>query len=455
MKILQKPNSLIFDLLSGSTGNGAENYKLSQFAFLKKINESFVLFNTLTRELLSLSEDEFNYCKKEKFQPDENNPLFCGLRDKCFLVPEETDELKRYKEILSVYRCFQKNSRIAQYKIFTTTFCNARCFYCFEEGMRQVSMTEETAENIVKYILKTSKDGQIVLYWFGGEPLCNIPVIDYICTRLNEENKPFISKIITNGYLLDEKTVKKARELWKLEFAQITLDGTEDEHNKRKAYVHPAESPYTKTLRNIELLLKAGVKVISRLNFDENNVDNITELLDLLAVKFRKYENFRAYPTILSVDWLNQHSFRSAETTDYLHEKYVELIKKSEGYGFSKPGKLPTNPKPYYCMAANPLCATISAEGDLYTCQSCDDKMRYGDVVSGITKPEIINSWHNCLETQKKCDTCKFLPECSTFNKCPDDKTFCALDTEFAVERKIRNILQSPAAAEDEEEFCD
>lgn len=455
MKILQRANGFISNIISN---NKSYEFKASQFNLLKNIENSHVLFNTFTRELVELSDEEYSYYIANNFYFDENNVLFNTFSEKNFIVPKELDEVKRYKEVLVLYRsvCKNTNTGIAQYKIFTTTFCNARCFYCFEEGMIQNHMTLETAEKVVQYIIKTHQKDIITLYWFGGEPLCNVPIIDYICNRMNEEQIKFNSKIITNGYLFDEALVNKAIKLWNLEFAQITLDGTEAEHNKRKAFVKTSESPFRRTLRNIELLLKQNVRVVSRLNFDENNVDDIPILIDSLHEKFGKYNNYRAYPAILSTDWLNHTSERSETTREFLHDKFVEFSQKLQKYSMSKPFVLTQQIKPYYCMAANPALVTISAKGELYTCQSTDDSMRYGNVTEGILIPEIPYQWENCLNTKKKCETCTFLPECSAFDKCPDDKTYCMLDKDMLLQRQIEQFLSKKNHDNDfslEEEF--
>ena len=41
---------------------------------------------------------------------------------------------------------------IIGYTIFTTTDCNARCFYCFELGRSRIPMSEETAHKTARYI---------------------------------------------------------------------------------------------------------------------------------------------------------------------------------------------------------------------------------------------------------------------------------------------------------------
>ena len=80
-------------------------------------------------------------------------------------------------------------------------------------------------------------NGNIInITWFGGEPLLNVEIINYICEKLVENNIKFISSIITNGYLFNDKLVTMAGHKWNLSHAQISLDGTEPEYNRIKNY---------------------------------------------------------------------------------------------------------------------------------------------------------------------------------------------------------------------------
>lgn len=445
MKQLQKPQGFVRELCSF---NSADNYTFSIYNTYKEIRDKYILMNQLTREVLELSADEANQYKSYLT----NNPdsVFIDyLKSNGFLVPESINELERYIQILKINRQFRKISedKCVQYKIFTTTGCNARCFYCFEEGMKTTTMTMETAENIVKYILKTASENRFTLYWFGGEPLCNIKVIDYICDRLHKENKHFVSKIITNGYLFNDSTVQKAKTLWNLEFAQITLDGTETEHNKRKAYVSASENPFKRTIFNIQNLLDNNIRVVVRLNFDENNYKSIYELVDYLAKKFSKYEKFFAYPAIISNNWLN-HKIDYDEKNDlFLRNEYTKICNKLKEYGLYRASLPATKIKPYYCIAANPRVKTINPEGKLFTCQACDDALCYGNVCDGVLDQKLKYEWENCVDVLDKCKKCEFLPLCCAFDKCTTDKPYCYEEKSFNNTNQIERLIQEKSSA--------
>ncbi|MEI3172875.1 MAG: radical SAM protein [Lachnospiraceae bacterium] len=127
---------------------------------------------------------------------------------------------------------------ITSYTIFTTTDCNARCFYCYEMGRSRIPMSDETAHKAAAYIAAHCGGEKVHLHWFGGEPLFNKQVIDIICTDLAEKGIVYESMIISNGYLFDGATVEQAVSHWKLKNVQITLDGTEEIYNRSKAFIY-------------------------------------------------------------------------------------------------------------------------------------------------------------------------------------------------------------------------
>lgn len=61
-------------------------------------------------------------------------------------VPQEMDDQKYADHVRFIRRTMQKKpEHITNYVIFTTTDCNARCFYCYELGRSRIPMSVETA----------------------------------------------------------------------------------------------------------------------------------------------------------------------------------------------------------------------------------------------------------------------------------------------------------------------
>ena len=100
--------------------------------------------NTLTGELALLSPEEKRFLDS---LPGEMDPAFSQLASHRFIVPEgcrEDETAGQLRSLLMKRR--EAAGAICHYNILPTTFCNARCFYCFESGIRHVHMSPETAE---------------------------------------------------------------------------------------------------------------------------------------------------------------------------------------------------------------------------------------------------------------------------------------------------------------------
>ena len=145
------------------------------------------------------------------------------MKEKTFFVSDDTDELsmvllKREKQIMS--------SSVPTYRVLVTTACNAKCPYCFENGIKFLNMNTTVADALVDFILKEAEGySKIKVQWFGGEPLMNLGIIEYITQKLNTRfNGDIVYSIITNGSLMTKNTVKKLLGLG-VKRAQVTFDG--------------------------------------------------------------------------------------------------------------------------------------------------------------------------------------------------------------------------------------
>lgn len=436
MKIVREMNTLVKLLLSQKYD--AAKYIPSCFNVIEKVEETYIVFNTFTRALIILDKHEFSLLNEQTNRI--TNETIIKLIKLNFLVDADIDETKQYTQIQNFNRVINlSNNKIKTFKIYTTTYCNARCFYCFEEGISKNNMSDKTADAVIDYIYKNKSDEKIKLYWFGGEPLCNQHIINKICTNLAENNVEYESTIVTNGYLLDKQLIDKAVNKWNLSLIQITLDGFGEEHNKRKAYVNPLSDPFNKTIENIKLLSKANIKLIIRLNFDNNNLSSIKKLIPFLKQNISDFHNVTVAPVLLKDNCFSNKSNTLMPDTDdvNMNDALIELqeiLYQSNMHYYSPVYKqLPTNS----CIADNPKSVVISTDGKLYTCQNCDEEMCYGDIFNGITNSNLLDSWRNPKEVRKKCYNCVCLPECTSFDKCPVETHSCLQNKLYNIRKKM------------------
>ena len=373
-----------------------------------------LVFHTLTRALLLLTQEEYT-------APD----AVAELRSSWFRVPQEMDDMKYADRVRFIRRTMQKEpEHITSYTIFTTTDCNARCFYCYEMGRSRIPMSAETAHKAADYIAAHCGGEKVGIQWFGGEPLFNKAVIDIICNDLAAKGVEYHSTMISNGYLFDDATVKQAVELWKLKRIQITLDGTEEMYNRSKAFIYKdGPSPYQVVLANIQRLLDAGVAVGIRLNMDNHNAENLMLLADELHERFAGRKRFFVYSHTLFEFSGNQSArVRAEEERRQLYEKQTQLRQKLEKYGIGQKDALRKDTRLNHCMADGGSSLTILPGGELGLCEHYTENNLVGHLGSEELDTAMVQSFRERWEQTEDCKTCFYYPECIRLKKCAEYK---------------------------------
>lgn len=295
--------------------------------------------------------------------------------------------------------------------ILTTTDCNARCFYCYENGIRKKHMTLETAKDICKYIQENRKNLPVHVKWFGGEPLYNSTVIDYICTWLRNNGIIYISSITTNGYLINEYE-EKLIDLWNIKRAQITIDAVGEKYNRIKNYAYDiVDDPFEKVIEGIKLLLNKKVDVVVRVNFDPRKEDNAIEVVKYLHNMFGNVKGLQVYCAWIAGENLPKlDEYRSNQNP--LLKVYSVLIE----CGYIKNLKdLGIHPKLLTCSVHYKNMAVIDVEGRLYKCQHAivkGEECAYGSITSNAINGNNIDLWTTLKYPFEKCKECVCLPIC-------------------------------------------
>lgn len=135
--------------------------------------------------------------------------------------------------------------------------CNFRCTYCYEK-FEKGAMSKEIAESIIRFIEKDvtenrEKYDKIQLFWFGGEPLLNLKIIEFLSNKIlqiaEENDLEYSSDITTNGYLLNSRVFQRLVSL-KINSFQITIDGTQEYHDKQRVLKN-GQGTYTRIIKNL------------------------------------------------------------------------------------------------------------------------------------------------------------------------------------------------------------
>ena len=411
------------NLLSFSSSK-EEIFVPSKYVLRNETEEGTLLCNTLTGELVQLSSKEKAFFDS---LPGKMDVDFAEMASRRFIVSEKCREEKTIDQLRSLtLRRKEATGLIRYFNILPTTYCNARCFYCFESGIRRAHMSSDTAEQLVEYIASRCGGKAVRLSWFGGEPMIGKERIDQICDGLDKRQITFQSDMTSNGYLFDESSVKCARNKWNLKKIQITLDGTEEIYNRTKAYAGVNDNPYERVIRNIGYLQENGVQVNIRLNLDLHNSKDLENLIEELADIFGGKPNIYVYIHTLfsNVGFMPiQHKDEDQEMLK-VHMRKLRRTLEEKGWKQFNPKDLPAL-KATACMADDPASIQCTPDGILSKCEDQIYNHSIGTLSDGITDRKEISWWRDRV-IHEECKTCPLYPSCAwLLAHCPTSHGEC------------------------------
>ena len=423
-------------LLGKQRRKAGKHYRLMNFVVRQEVERGTLLYHTMTKAMILLS-------KVEVALLDADAAAIPYLIEAWFVVPEDHDDRLLSRQMRAVGKMLEKPvTAITTYTIFTTTECNARCFYCFQKGSAGIAMTEDTAHRTADYIIRHCHGEKVTIHWFGGEPLYNKPVITQICQLLKEAGVEYKSTMITNGYLFDDEMIQEARDLWNLKRVQITLDGTEKMYNKIKAFIYKDENAYRRVLDNIHRLLEAGFHVKVRLNIDMYNADDLYQLVEELHHEFDGDKRPGVYLHTLFGEVAKQVAFTDDVKRKVLFEKIKAIKERLKMYGLAtKPG-LSRRVVLNHCIADNDKCLDIHADGHIGKCDNYLGREYIGHIDNEQLDQAVIDSFKECRDEIEACATCVDYPNCVRLKKC-DSAQYCYEEMREETLSRIRQGMQN------------
>lgn len=395
--------------------------KFSKFNLIVDHGEGkYILFNTFTGHSFSVDESLKSVIENKRID-DLDKKVYEEFIKYKILVDDEIDE----NRFFTYYHNKQKFSNaVVSSTILLTWACNLKCIYCYEGAgeIRNTMLSKETADRYIKFMenecLSRNSDTMSVNL-FGGEPLINFEMADYICSKLkefcDEHKKQFISSIVTNGTLLTEQILNKLKE-FNCSTIQITLDGTKAIHDSRRMY-KDGRGSFEKTISAIKMINSKEdyIKPVVRINVDKSNIEETFKLLEFL--KAEGLSSCRLDFGIVrgSTDACSSYSdncFAEEELGDILDD----LWKAAEECGFKR------NIRPFrrwmYCGLYSDAAFTVAPNGDIYKCweQVGEEIHKIGELSEeGLIKniQYAYFDWmtRNPVDTPE-CKNCVYLPAC-------------------------------------------
>ncbi|MBQ6760530.1 MAG: radical SAM protein [Prevotella sp.] len=378
------------------------------------------IYNSFTNNLLKIAEEkrkDILFCKKGDFSHPDKDFVEQLIRES--IIVENNREL--YKQIKLERLLSRYNTRYLSLTIAPTLNCNFRCVYCYEKGRNNETLaTSETLiDDIVDFVESFDSTERLRITWYGGEPLLKFDFIQDLTRRFLQIRSDYDAFIITNGYLLNSRVIKSLSDLH-IRGIQITLDGLEETHNKRRPHVIRNNSFQT-IIHNMDELfdIYPDVSVYLRVNVDKTNEDEYHQLYQFLNEKYGKYKIF-IHPGYVTDDF----SETSNGACMLQEERNTFVIDQYDKYGLP----MQMYPKTSFgeCCARHISSFVIGPNGELYKC--------WNDI--GIKDKEIghLNSFSlfdkNCLTymldndplESEECEQCFFFPICH--GGCPYNRIY-------------------------------
>lgn len=410
-----------------------------------------MIYNTFTTSLFLLEKSTFNSIFNNKAfanYPDEVKKLY----DAGFIIDNDFNEEKNIEKIR--YSAINSYNEIFHITIALTMKCNARCYYCFENGAERNSMSEETFKNTIDYIYRNSNKKEIFIDWFGGEPLLRFDLLKKMKKELENKGLQIYSSLTTNGLLINDEIIEYLKNE-NFHFVQITVDAIGEEYNNIRNYITTDKNPFNTVMQNIQKLLDAGVKTHIRINYNENDFEKAKEVFHYLDNAFPGYDATKRF-LYMSPIVLEENKEKMYPNCSLCEDHpFYKLLK------FQKISDNPVN-REYY-LQTDPLnrnltdlmlypvavsCGTqsdghvaIDADGYLYECHRFLGKKQYssGNVNSlknGIYEENsIVKYFKNHQLDSDECKICCVMPLCHGGCK--------AIKYETGIKKRCTPVLQA------------
>ncbi len=327
-----------------------------------------LVFSTRTSQARVLDESLWSALRDGRFEEIPRDAL-AELIETEFLVPAEEDEAAT---ILDANEEAVRSERSLYLVIQPSAWCQLGCSYC-GQGHTRDGLSPENEERLARRVRAQLTDGghdSLRIAWFGGEPLAGLKVMRSLSRRLQEVAAecgcPYSAKIVTNGLLLTPAVAGELVNEMKIDFIEVTLDGTAEFHDRHRP-TKAGRATFDRIFRNVVALalrddLKLALSI--RCNVDRENREGVVPLMRKLveAGIHRRIAQFYIAPVF---NWGNDAGDRNAPCEEFARwelEWLVEMFK----LGFNVP--LLLKREKTGCMALMPGSELVDPHGTLFNC---------------------------------------------------------------------------------------
>lgn len=383
--------------------------------------ENHLLYNTLTGNFLKVPSASIRFLLDN---PDhhipvtELNPFQCFLFEQGFLVPHGVNERNRSR-LLYNSRYWSKQQ--LELILLPHENCNFRCPYCYESFARN-KMEPWVRDAVKRFVLTQAEDFKsLAVSWFGGEPTLALDVMYELSTTFidfaNQNGIAYSSGITTNGYRLTGTVARKLILDCKIAHFQITLDGPQEQHDKRR-YLAGGGATFHRIYDNLLNMrtIETPFTVVIRVNFDSENMQYMDDFTKRLAEDFASDGRFIVHFFPIS-NWGGEVTLPlcNVNAARLMRNQFLDA---AANLGLSSHLREEIKPLGSMCYAADPNSFIIGSNGAIYKCTVAFDEPRNQ---VGMIRPDGTMSidldkfslWvTNEGVTDPGCQSCFFNPSC-------------------------------------------
>lgn len=385
-----------------------ENNKI--ISYPSTVNLKNVLAKLLEDLDIELSDDERDLC----------NYLKMNLK--------EVDETQ-----FNSYDYLEKNGfQITSASFMIAQNCNLHCTYCYggDSGQYHSSkslMTKEVAKLAIQRLVQDNrKDSEIVINFFGGEPLMNFDLIQFVVNecKLCYPQSKFAFSLTTNTTLINSEIADFFKE--NCFRVMVSIDGYKEIHNHHRKFRNGTGS-FDKVIEGIQILKEKGVEFRIRATLDHRFYDKYQEINDFLKslgsdrVTISRLVNYNDDQLTFPLN-ISDIKYESAQLKAYLENAVKEALA----------GKFPRN-FPYISHFKKIVFAerslmncgayeggtAISSDGKYYPCHRFVgmEDFDFGDVFNGVNKEKLKKQLSSLDENTRYCNKCfgKYICQRSCF----------------------------------------
>ena len=210
---------------------------------------------------------------------------------------------------------------------------------------------------------------------------------------------------------------------YKINGAQITIDGVKEVHDRRRRSVN-GQSTFDKLIDRANFLLNENLSVIVRINIDKENIARVDELLDTLAERINKREKLKidfgqVSPFTDICKSIESDCYNNAQFADIMLPLYEKVL--ARGFEMNKMAAYPV-PRVNFCCTDYVNSFVVDNHGEIYRCWNHvgNLKMSSGNVTDeNLTLEKNYLLWIQWNPIKHpKCRECECLPIC--MGGCPD-----------------------------------